>query len=438
MPNGFTFDSDGRLLQFRESPFIEDFLQHHQLAISHGIYYEYRDKEGVWKRIEENQVSRLLCQFFEQTAPDLWTGTYEERCKKVLAVKAQWIDAFDVDADLLNLENFCFSISTGKRFRFHSKFQQCIKLPIKYNSKARCPKFQAFLKEITVGDQALEDALVEMLGYCLTNVVKAEKIFVLYGNGGNGKSVYLKILQNLVGVENVSSLSVNDLENSPFSRAGLLGKKVNLQSDARGIKHGVFVTETTKAISSGDMIDAAFKFKNHFSFVPFCKLIFATNQYPSFGEDFTMGSKRRLLVLPFNATFLGKRQNKELSEELMKELPGIFNLAINGLRRLQKQDFHFSFENQSNDFMERLLMQQNPVQRFVSEKIRYCNGSRVSYSDLHDCFKQWLLKNEVAYDFYASSLSKELAESAVRINSSITVYKSNGKRGIKNIKIEEE
>ena len=437
MSNGFTFDSDGRLLQFRESPFIEDFLQHHQLAISHGIYYEYQVKEGIWKRIDENQVGRLLNHFFEQTAPDLWTGTYEERCKKVLAVKAPRIEAFDAEVDLLNLKNVCFRISTGKRYRFRPKFQQSIKLPIAYNSKAVCPKFQEFLREVTVGNTKLADTLAELLGYCLTNEVKAEKIFVLYGNGSNGKSVFLKILQNLVGIENVSSLSVNDLETSPFSRAGLLGKKVNLQSDARGVRHGVFVTETTKAISSGDMIDAAFKFKDHFSFVPFCKLIFATNQYPSFGEDFSMGSKRRLLVLPFNATFLGKKQNKELSEELMKELSGIFNLAIDGLRRLQEQDFHFSFEDQSDDFVQILLRQHRPVQLFVNEKIRYCNGSRVSYSSLHDCFKQWMVKNEIPYDFCASSLSKELAEAAVRINSSISVYKSNGKRGIKNIKIKE-
>jgi hypothetical protein len=62
-----------------------------------------------------------------------------------------------------------------------------------------CPRFLAFLDEITGGDGALAEFLQRMFGYCITGSTREHGLFFLYGTGANGKSVLLNTVAGIIG-----------------------------------------------------------------------------------------------------------------------------------------------------------------------------------------------------------------------------------------------
>src|SRR5208283_6040548 len=110
-------------------------------------------------------------------------------------------------------------------------------------------------------------------GYCLTTDCSQQKAFMLYGVGSNGKSVFLALLESLVGGDNLSSESLQRLEFDKYITAKLYGKLVNICGDIPDIKMNK--SEIFKKLTSGlDSIDAKNKYQDPFKFRNTAKLVF--------------------------------------------------------------------------------------------------------------------------------------------------------------------
>ncbi|MGQ0517616.1 DUF5906 domain-containing protein, partial [Bacillus sp. D-CC] len=83
---------------------------------------------------------------------------------------------------------------------------------------------------IVLSFTAIRFILEEILGYILFRRNEFAATFILTGNGSNGKSSYLKIIRQLVGEENASSLDLNELDQR-FKTAELFGKLANIGDD---------------------------------------------------------------------------------------------------------------------------------------------------------------------------------------------------------------
>jgi phage/plasmid-associated DNA primase len=59
----------------------------------------------------------------------------------------------------------------------------------------------------------------------LTTDCSHQKAFLLYGRGSKGKSVFLALLESLVGKANTSSERLHKLEHDKYQTAKLYGKK---------------------------------------------------------------------------------------------------------------------------------------------------------------------------------------------------------------------
>jgi putative DNA primase/helicase len=195
----------------------------------------------------------------------------------------------------------------------------------------------------------------------------------LIGEGSNGKSVLLKILEAMVGKENTSHIEIAFL-NSEFNRIQLLGSRVNICND---MKSDVSGTESyLKAIVSGDPISGAKKFRDAINFSPYCKMVFSVNRMPT-ARDIDAALMRRFCFISFPVKFVDKPNPTKVNERmkidsldeiLLKELPGIFNWALRGLKALREQG-RFSEpadEKQSKDELYRL---NNPIIAFVEDVV---------------------------------------------------------------------
>jgi putative DNA primase/helicase len=161
-----------------------------------------------------------------------------------------------------------------------------------------------------------------------------QKAVLLLGEGANGKSVWLNLVLNFLGRENVSTLSLHRIESDKFSAARLVGKLCNIGTDLPTAE--LAGTSLFKALTGGDTITAERKFEQSFEFRPFARLMFSANSAPR-SDDNTHGFFRRWLVIPFNRTFDESDPDtvprKVLDARLSEpgELAGLMNRALEAL-----------------------------------------------------------------------------------------------------------
>jgi P4 family phage/plasmid primase-like protien len=192
------------------------------------------------------------------------------------------------------------------------------------------PRFEEYLESVFLGDSDKEEKkkmFLEVLGAGLCGLGDAyQKATVLYDNtansqGANGKSVGLKILSEILPSWSVSSISPVSFEER-FARVGLVGRRVNLITEMP--EDGDFISgEHTKAIISGDPIQAEFKGKDIFFFRPRAIHVVACNRFPKV-RDTSDAFWRRWQVLTFNNTFLGNDAIRNIERDIIdNELEGV-------------------------------------------------------------------------------------------------------------------
>jgi putative DNA primase/helicase len=250
--------------------------------------------------------------------------------------------AMNDHTNLICLKNGMLDLFTRELRPHHPEYFAAIELNLSWDPEGEynCDRWLLFLDE-TVRDPAAIHQVQEFFGYFLTRDVFFAKALLLVGAGSNGKSVMLKILRDMVGPENTSGVSVSEMKHL-FMRSLLYHKSVNFSCEMpeRDLEGHYF-----KKIVSGDPINAAFKHKDTFEFVPFCKLVFSANRPPRVLDN-SDGVYRRILPIHFDQQFRGGDADPHLYNKLKKELPGIFGWSLIGLQRLINQN---GFTNQPKE-----------------------------------------------------------------------------------------
>tara|TARA_B100002003_G_scaffold221411_1_gene224439 strand:- start:932 stop:1705 length:774 start_codon:yes stop_codon:yes gene_type:complete len=245
---------------------------------------------------------------------------------------------------------------------------------------------------------------------------------VLLGSGANGKSTYLFVLEHLLGKENISSVPMGKLE-SEFHRASLYNKLVNISSELE--INELMGSGYFKSIVSGDTIDAAYKFRDSFSFTPYARLIFAMNELPK-SRDRSYGYYRRFLIVPFSKQFRGKNADRTLPNKLLEEIDGIFNWALVGLKRLFAQD-GFTESKVLNEMIELYRRDNNPVITFIEEDCLVDSDETVSKKDLYAAYKDFCSENGYR-SLNERHFFKEFKNNVTKISESYPHNKELGKR----------
>lgn len=235
----------------------------------------------------------------------------------------------------LNFQNGVYDVEKGILNPHSMDYGFRSILPCEYNPDARAPLWHKFLKEVTMDRQELIDIIQEFFGYSLANgPCKYQKMLMLLGSGANGKSKLVEVLRLLCG-DSHSALSIKDMK-SEQNRYMLEGKLVNIAEEN---SHDSFKdTETVKNFVRGGYVSVKKVYETPYFYENKTKLIMLCNSLPR-TVDLTHGFFRSLIILPFDQVFSDAKGNNDpnIIDKLKPELPGIFNWAIEGYRRLEKQ-----------------------------------------------------------------------------------------------------
>lgn len=177
-----------------------------------------------------------------------------------------------------------------------------------------------------------------------------------------------------------------------FAKAELFGKKLNVSGEIQWKK--LREITTFKCITGGDRIEAEYKEKDLFSFVPRCKLLFAGNALPTTSEaDATRAFVNRLTILLFNHSIPKEKQDKDLLDKLLAERDAIFTLAMDALRELKNRNYCFTLPEESIDFLNGFAERGNSLQSFLKDCCEIEPKARVFNTDLCQTYAQYCLEN---------------------------------------------
>lgn len=126
-----------------------------------------------------------------------------------------------------------------------------------------------------------------------------EVFALLMGPGGNGKSVYERVIQALLPRERVTAVSFDEIKGSRFGPGHLLNKDLWLVSE---VTHAKDVINLAKRVATGDYIDSDVKYGGRAAGNPHALLMMDANNAIEFGDS-SRGVMRRLVKLDFPYTF---------------------------------------------------------------------------------------------------------------------------------------
>jgi putative DNA primase/helicase len=230
----------------------------------------------------------------------------------------------------------------------------------------------------------------------LTGDISEQCLFLLLGNGSNGKGVFLKTLSSLMGDYTASanfdtfSAHKNERSGPRDGVADLVGARFVRASES---EEGNRLSEAKlKGLVAPDgKIRACRLYQESFEFYPQHKIWLATNHEPAIrGTD--DGIWRRIRRVPFNYVVPPEKRVPDLEEKLKPELSGILNWALEGLRDWRDSGLgtSASVRRATADYRD----SQNRTKRFFDECIVSAKPTEYALSeDVYGAFKVWCERN---------------------------------------------
>lgn len=384
---GYLYDEKKNSYKFNANAFAKHFIKRcHVRSTKDGRLFLY-NRKGVYEELSEVSLGKVLRTIMHEGRWNSWKSPYEAEVVKVLQREAITVEEMNTNRNYINVRNGMFSLTTFTLHPHSPEFLSTVQIPIEYNPNATAPHFMSFMKDITIDDSQLINVHQELVGYWLTVETKAEKAVYYYGGGANGKSVMASIVTALVGEDNVSSVPLSEFSQT-FGMENLIGKSLNIAAENE-MGGKALKTENFKAIVSGDNITINIKYRPAINYRPYCRLVFLVNNLPD-SSDVTEGYFRKIIIVPFPRTFKKEERNVELKNELLKELPGILNWAIQGLKRLRSNNYQFSECKAIKETESAYHDEQNPVREFFHSHVVQVDGSRTKQSDFYSMYSHWL------------------------------------------------
>ena len=369
-----------------ESMIADEIINKHNIIYVDNVgFYEWDSR--VWNRISDNHVRNYA---------DLLYGKRFATAQRVSAVcnllKSRAITKTVFDRNpVLTFQNGTLEIETGN-FRDFSQDDYCsIIMDYDYDPAATAPVWEHFIEDVTDNHPIRAEILQFIAGYVLMNDCRYQKIFLLVGNGGNGKSVYLEIIQKLFGDANVTHVEPTGLPRE-FERIRLKDSLMNIGSDINSDFSRGEIREWLLKIADGTSVQACYKGMTHVDFIPRCKLIYACNAMPT--AEIINGLNRRMQFVDFPCQYVEnpdpsnpkqKLRDINIIAKLTRELPGIFNWAYAGYKLLNTVGY-FTDAPEQSQLMQQFEQTSNPVMVFCEDKNFH---GTISRDEIYDWYKMW-------------------------------------------------
>lgn len=290
----------------------------------------------------------------------------------------------------LNLPNGLFDWRTGELTEHDPAVGRIPRIPIEWDPDATCPAIDAWLPTV-LREDSIETAF-EFVGYCLYNGYPIHKAGLLSGAGRNGKGTFLRLITKLLGDNNVSAVTPQDLDSNRFMVAELYGKMANLIGD---VDPKTFkVTERFKQSTGDDLMSAERKNGQPFTFRNKAFMIASFNKLPS-SEDTTEGFLSRWIVLLFDVGYFPDGKADDSIEDKIgspEELRGLLVKSVAGLQRVIGRHA-FTQPESVRKATQEFRVSADSVRQFIQDELASSPRGFVTRPDLYERYEDWCREN---------------------------------------------
>ena len=406
---------DGK--NINEILFCEEFLESHPMKCVRGRLFTV---DGVVE--DEAEVSQ---QMLEAVRCCVTSGLSKLVANLLASLKLQaYSSPLPIESDRIHVANGTYFMDG----HFSPEKTYCNnRLAASYRQDSSKPgKWLRFLSELLEpGDIP---TLQEYLGYCLLPTTKAQKMLLLIGKGGEGKSRIGLVMRSILG-ESMNTTSIQKVENNRFSRADLENKllMVDDDMDMSALPKTNYIKSIVTAECKMDMERKGIQSYQSQLYVRF--LCFGNGALTAL-HDQSDGFFRRQIVLTTKDRPANREDDPFLVEKLVAERDSIFLWCLEGLHRLIANNYRFTISPKTQENVETVRRSSNNVVEFLQSEgyIRFRADYEASSKSIYEAYKLWCEDN-VRKPLSANRLSSELTQNAVLYNVEPTnnIY-SGGKR----------
>lgn len=357
MPRSF---SKGK--RFLHNKFADYVIERCHIKRIDGALHVYVKERGIYCADD-----RYIMREMQRMMPTLTKSQRDEVMSYIEIV----VDECNAKTDLKHIafRNCILDITTKEQKQFSPEIILTNRIPWDYDPAAYSELLDKTLDNISCNDREIRSVLEEAIGYCFYRNNKLGKSFVLVGRGSNGKSVYLDLIKTLLSRENYSSLELSQLDNN-FATSDISGKLANIGDDISENKVSSSTVSVFKKLVTGEDIMVDRKYKDIMMMASTAKLFFAANTVPEFFTRGLHAIERRLIIIPFDATFSSESDDFDCDLSLKFNDDEVcsyaINLALAGLKRVLANS-SFTHSVRVDREMRKFKLSNDTMKQFIEE-----------------------------------------------------------------------
>jgi P4 family phage/plasmid primase-like protien len=382
------YNKDGTPINVMDAKLVDYIITNYHLFVISKMPYIYEN--GVY-RIDDTET-RLKAIIQELIHERLITINVVNRIYGLIIsndrLQRYYEDLNNIPRHWINFKNCYFDVIEWEEIEHDPRYLTINQIPHEFQKDAESTGevTENFL-EFAVPDKADREVIWQYFGYSMTTDCSLQKFLILKGQGGTGKSLLIKIIETIVGRENSSSISLQQL-NEKFYPYMLLGKLLNACADIPS--KAMEAVDGIKKATGEDSLFAEKKGKDGFSFNSYAKLIFSANEIPINIEEKSEALYRRMMIIKME----NKPEKKDpyLWSKLKKEIDYDIMAACKALKRMYENGKITESQNVLDNVTE-VHMEADNVMAFLGERTKKLIGKSTTTSDLFEEYEKYCKDN---------------------------------------------
>jgi P4 family phage/plasmid primase-like protien len=360
---------------------LTNHLEHYAVGTDGEVYIW---KKGVWVP-GERDIGTLVVEALGDEYERAQVGTVLDVLAKRRGVRT--IDRGPTP-EWINVRNGLLDWRTLTLHPHTPDVPSTVQLSVDWDPDAECPEFEAFLAQVLPDDclvpmEGGPGFVWELIAYMLLSGNPHQIAVLFRGLGRNGKGVFLRVVEVLLGARNIASVSLHELDENRFAAAELYGKTANIVGDLD--TKALRGTDVFKRITGGDLIRAEKKFKDAFSFYCWAVPIFSSNRVFT-TSDSADGYFERWVIVNFPNSFYGK-EDRGLAARLTseQELQGVLRRAMEALPALMRRG-RLPQPGSVADTKDRFVLDSDRVRGWLADNCEFGPDYWTKTSSLWDAY----------------------------------------------------
>ena len=356
-------------------------------------FFIYFYRNGYYKRMASEEFKGMIRLYIPQLLRKK-RDVDEIYADLISADKFIMESLFNADEDIINFQDGIYKVSTKELLPHSPKFLSTIQIPAKYKdiveSGDSAPVFDSYMDTLCNGNEEIKQILMRCIGLTISNVYghRTKKVLFLVGKGDTGKSQLKKLVEALLGDENVSSIDLVDLSRS-FGKSAIYGKRLigcNDMSYQNINDMGIF-----KQTSGGDSINIEFKHGGFLNYTYKGFMWFNCNSLPPFSGDKGSWVYDRMLPVLCNNVIPPEKRDPKIFDKMYKEKNVIIKRSLKALDDLIADNFQIERTKEMDILLSEYEISNNTLLLFIKECcVKATDNVKTRRSTFNKCYDAWI------------------------------------------------